>query len=75
MVLSEGNAGFEGKTSSLAEGAAVLPWHRGADFVPAAAGSYEGVISTTFLCQTLLASTAVTWLLAGADCEPSDGES
>lgn len=75
MALSEGKGGFEGKNSSLVEGAVVLPWHREADFVPMAAGSSEGVISTTFLCQALLASTAVTWLSAGTDCEPSAGES
>lgn len=75
MVLSEGNWGFEGKKSKLAGGAAVLPWHREVDLVPAAAGSSEGVISTTFLCQALLASPAVTWLFAGTGCETSDGES
>lgn len=61
MAPGEGNRGSEGRDSSLAEGAAVLPWHREVDFVPVAAGSSEGVISTTFLCQALLASTAVTW--------------
>lgn len=38
------NGGFEGKNSSLAKGSAALPWRGGASFVPAAAGSQEGVI-------------------------------
>jgi len=33
------NGGFEGKISSLAKTAAVLPWKGGASFVPVAAGS------------------------------------
>lgn len=38
------NGGFEGKISSLASGAVVVPWHGRVSCVPVVAGSQEGVI-------------------------------